>query len=46
MDIIDSLFIDEGLGTLDEDTLDATLTELKMLQPGGLSLMWKLSTNA
>jgi exonuclease SbcC len=36
MDIIDSLFIDEGLGTLDEDTLDATLTELEMLQARGV----------
>jgi len=35
---IDSLFIDEGFGTLDADTLDTALAALETLQAGGKTI--------
>ena len=35
---IDSLFIDEGFGTLDVDTLDTALAALETLQAGGKTI--------
>ena len=35
---IDSLFIDEGFGTLDADTLDTVLASLETLQAGGKTI--------
>ena len=35
---IDSLFIDEGFGTLDADTLDTALASLETLQAGGKTI--------